>query len=220
MAQHDPQVPWFWQNWFCAISERFHVILSCFGLVVLEKKILKIFFCINTCENTFPKCDPTPSQRLWACLVMWFLTKRFWKYFPLINICKNSFPYSGPIWPPKAMIFTNLILYMYYVRNPSCIFHLFWPCGSWEEHFWKHFSYINTCINSFAYCGPTWPPGVIILTNLALHYVRKHWWKFDLYWLSGPGEDFKMTPQYFCIFVIISPFFEETLFEQTRNPFT
>jgi hypothetical protein len=43
-------------------------------------------------------------------------------------------------------------------------------------------------------------------TSLNLQYIRKLSCKYDLFWLSGSGEDFlKMTSPHFCIFVIISP---------------
>ena len=37
-------------------------------------------------------------------------------------------------------------------------------------------------------------------TILNLHYIRKLSCKCVLFWLSGSGEDFLMTPPHFCIF--------------------
>ena len=67
----------------------------------------------------------------------------------------------------------------------------------------KIFFNINTY--GFPYCGPSRPPGTMMLTILNLHYIRKLSCKYDLFWLSGSGEDFSMKPPHFCIFVIISP---------------
>ena len=70
----------------------------------------------------------------------------------------------------------------------------------------KIFFNINICKYGFPYCGPSRTPGIMMLTILNLHYIRKLSCKYDLLWLSGSGgEDFSMTPPHFCIFVIISP---------------
>ena len=70
----------------------------------------------------------------------------------------------------------------------------------------KIFLNINICQYGFPYCGPSRPPGIMMLTILNLHYIRQLSCKYDLFWLSGSGEeDFSMTPPHFCIFVIISP---------------
>jgi hypothetical protein len=44
-------------------------------------------------------------------------------------------------------------------------------------------------------------PGVTILTNLILHYVRKPSCKYELFWFSYSQQDFEMT---LILFVIIS----------------
>ena len=69
----------------------------------------------------------------------------------------------------------------------------------------KIFFNINICKYGFPYCGPSRPPGIMMWTILNLHYIRKLSCKYDLFWLSGSGEDFSMTPPHFCTFVIISP---------------
>ena len=69
----------------------------------------------------------------------------------------------------------------------------------------KIFFNINICKYSFPYCGPSRPPGTMMLRILNLHYIRQLSCKYDLFWLSGSGEDFSMSPPHFCIFVIISP---------------
>jgi hypothetical protein len=50
--------------------------------------------------------------------------------------------------------------------------------------------------------------GTMVWTILYLHYIGKLSCKFDIFWLSGSGEDFEMIPPHFCIFVII-PFDED-----------
>jgi hypothetical protein len=52
------------------------------------------------------------------------------------------------------------------------------------------FFHINTCKYGFLHCGLYRPPGTMIWTILNLHYIRKLSCKFDLYWVSGSGEDF------------------------------
>ena len=65
----------------------------------------------------------------------------------------------------------------------------------------KIFFNINICKYGFPYCGPSRPPGTM-LTILNLHYIRQFSCKYDLFWLSGSGEeDFSMTPPHFCIYL-------------------
>ena len=54
----------------------------------------------------------------------------------------------------------------------------------------KIFFNINICKYSFPYCGPSRPPGIMMLTILNLHYIRKLSRKYALFWLCGSGEDF------------------------------
>jgi hypothetical protein len=56
------------------------------------------------------------------------------------------------------------------------------------EKIFKYFSYLNICKNGFPYCGPTRPPGGMILTILIMHSVRKLQYKFDFFRLSGSQE--------------------------------
>ena len=61
----------------------------------------------------------------------------------------------------------------------------------------KIFFNINICKYGFPYCGPSRPPGTMMLTILNLHYIRQLSCKYDLFWLSGSvEEDFfnKPTP--------------------------
>jgi hypothetical protein len=55
-----------------------------------------------------------------------------------------------------------------------------WPAGSGEDFF---------SINGFPYCGPSRPPGTMISRKLNLHYISKLSCKYDLFWLSGSGEE-------------------------------
>jgi hypothetical protein len=63
------------------------------------------------------------------------------------------------------------------------------PVGYVEEDF-KDISYIKIGKNSFPYCGPTPPPGAMILTKLILYYVRKLSCKFQLFRASNTCEFF------------------------------
>jgi hypothetical protein len=47
--------------------------------------------------------------------------------------------------------------------------------------------FFNIDIDGFPYCGPSQPPGAMLLTNLNLHYtwIRKLSSKYELFWLSG-----------------------------------
>ena len=53
----------------------------------------------------------------------------------------------------------------------------------------KIFFNINICQYGFPYCGPSRPPGTMMLTILNLHSIRKLSCKYDLFWLSGSGEE-------------------------------
>ena len=53
----------------------------------------------------------------------------------------------------------------------------------------KIFFNINICEYSFPYCGPSRAPGTMMLTILNLRYIRKLSCKYDLFWLSGSGEE-------------------------------
>ena len=48
---------------------------------------------------------------------------------------------------------------------------------------------INISEYGFPYCGPSRPPGTMISKNLNLYYIRKLSCKYDLFWLSGSGEE-------------------------------
>ena len=75
-----------------------------------------------------------------------------------------------------------------------------------EKKIFKDCSYIILCKTLIPYCVPIVPSGVMIWTNLNLHYIRKLPHNSQLSWPSGSWEkDFQMTPPYFCMFVIISP---------------
>jgi hypothetical protein len=60
-----------------------------------------------------------------------------------------------------------------------------WPAGSGEDFFLN----INISEYGFPYCGPSQPPGTMISKNLNLYYIRKLSCKYDLFWLSGSGEE-------------------------------
>ena len=53
----------------------------------------------------------------------------------------------------------------------------------------KIFFNVNICKYSFPYCGPSRPPGIMMLTILNLHYIRKLSCKYDVFWLSGSVEE-------------------------------
>jgi hypothetical protein len=48
---------------------------------------------------------------------------------------------------------------------------------------------ISICKYGFPYCGPSRPPGTMMWTILNLHYIRKLSYKYDLFWLTGSGEE-------------------------------
>jgi hypothetical protein len=53
----------------------------------------------------------------------------------------------------------------------------------------KIFFNINICKYGFPYCGPSRPQGTMMWTILNLHYIRKLSCKYELFWLSGSGEE-------------------------------
>jgi hypothetical protein len=65
---------------------------------------------------------------------------------------------------------------------------------------------INTCKYSFPYCGPIWPTGIMIWTNLNLHYVRKLLCTSKLFWHSRHWEKrtFFNEPTLFFFLIISS----------------
>jgi hypothetical protein len=103
------------------------------------RKLLVQWFLFYTCTKGFPYCDPTWPQGPWflqTCFCTMLesfqvnlsfsgpvvLEKNFFQIFSLyIDIYKTAFPYCGPIQPPGAMIFINLILY--FVREFSWSLH-------------------------------------------------------------------------------------------------
>jgi hypothetical protein len=60
-----------------------------------------------------------------------------------------------------------------------------WPAGSREEDFFN----INICKYSFPYCGLSRPMGTMMCTILNLNYITKLSYKYELFWLSGSGEE-------------------------------
>jgi hypothetical protein len=62
--------------------------------------------------------------------------------------------------------------------------------------FWRRRFFFNTNTKKygFPYCGPSWPPGTNVCTNLNLHYIRKLSCKYELFWLSGLWEENDPTP--------------------------
>jgi hypothetical protein len=54
-----------------------------------------------------------------------------------------------------------------------------------------------TCKNSFPYCGPTRPPGAMILRNLLLYYIVELSCKFPL---LGPMVPEKTNFKYFFLY--------------------
>ena len=76
----------------------------------------------------------------------------------------------------------------------------------------KIFFNINICKYSFPYCGPSRPPGIMMLTILNLHYtcIRKLSYEYDLFWLCGSvEEDFLNEPTPFLHFCDYLPFEED-----------
>jgi hypothetical protein len=54
----------------------------------------------------------------------------------------------------------------------------------------KIFININICKYSFPYCGPSWPTETMMWTILNLHHIKKLSCKYDLFWLTGSGEEY------------------------------
>jgi hypothetical protein len=54
----------------------------------------------------------------------------------------------------------------------------------------KTFFNMNICKYSFPNCGPSWPLGTVMWIILNLHCIRKLSCKYDLFWLSGSGEEY------------------------------
>jgi hypothetical protein len=101
----------------------------------------------------------------------------------LVNAHKNSFPYCDPTQPPGGNNFIKLAFVLCqkaFMQISAVLVQL-----SLRRGIIKYVSYINTCKNSFHYYDPTLPPGIMILTNLNLYYVRTLSCKFQLFYLSS-----------------------------------
>jgi hypothetical protein len=105
--------------------------------------------------HEFNKLDSELCQDASICistfLNWWFLRR----YCPYINKSKNSFPYYGTTQPSGTMILGNLILD--YIRKLPCRLSDS-ESGSREDIWILSYMYINTCKNSFHYCGPIQSP--------------------------------------------------------------
>jgi hypothetical protein len=67
---------------------------------------------------------------------------------------------------------------------------------------------------SFPYYGPSRPPGIMILINLILYYVRKLLYKSEHFWLSGSWEEnFLMTPTLYLHFSDYLPVEEDLVLD-------
>jgi hypothetical protein len=112
------------------------------------------------------------SRRVWPASRGCLRLRDTWSY---LRICRRSvLPYTR---------FCNCLL------DYDCVLHI--------VNFAILYFYINICKYSFPYCGPSRLPGTMMWTILNLHYIRKLSCKYDLFWLSGSGEDFWMTPPHF-----------------------
>ena len=110
------------------------------------------------------------------------LEKKIFKDFPYIIMCKTLIPYWDPIVPPGVMIWTNLNLLW-----GSCHINFSFPGPVvLEKKIFKDSPYIFICKTLIPYWGPIIPPGVMIWTNMNLHYIRKLSHKVQL----GSWEDF------------------------------
>jgi hypothetical protein len=120
VAPPDPWGPWCEQFWFYIISESFHVNMTYFGSVVLEKKIFKwthpIFaFCdylpfeedlalyLNNLESPLPKDH---LYQVWLKLASWFWRRRFFQIseyfysFTIISPWRRAIPFIWTIYNP------------------------------------------------------------------------------------------------------------------------
>ena len=129
-------------------------------------------------------------MEIWPILTQWFWIRRFFKDpTPFLHFC-NYLPFEEDL----ALNLNNSDFTL--PKDDLCQIWLKLACLFWRRRF---FFNVNICKYSFPYCGSSRPPGIMMLTILNLHYIRKLSCKYDLFWLSGSGEeDFSMTPPHFC----------------------
>ena len=181
------------------------------GLLVLEKKM---FFNINICKYGFPYCGPSRPRGPWFVQTWIYIISESFH----VNVSSSgSVVLEKKIFKWPHPIFAFLWLSPLW-RGPGPLFEQFiisftqgWFMPSLIEIGQlvlkkKIFFNINICKYGFPYCCPSRPLGTMMLTILNLHYIKKLSCKYELFWLSGSGEeDSSMTEPHFCSFVIISP---------------
>jgi hypothetical protein len=144
VAPPDPRGPWFQETWIYIISESFHVNMTYFGSVVLEKKIFNWpnpIFAFMWLSPLWWGPSPLFERFRIPFTKGWFMPSLIEigllvlekKIFSYINIRKYSFPYCDPFRPPGTMVCT--ILNPHYIRKLSCKYDLFWLSDSGEEDF-------------------------------------------------------------------------------------
>jgi hypothetical protein len=151
-------------------------------------------------HNTY-KLKSALSQKafmqIWAILAQLFKGKTFFNDLgKVLHFC-DYLPFEKDM----ALNLNNLDIPL--PKDDSFQVWLKLACWFWRR---SYFFNINICKYGFPYYGPSPPLGTMMGTILNLHYIRKLLWKYELFWLSGSGEeDFSLTQTNFCIFVIISP---------------
>jgi hypothetical protein len=112
--------------------------------------------------------------------------RRFLKIFPINSFVKfgsailaPSLPWGS--WFEQIWIYTTWGWFHMSVIFPGPVVL--------EKKIFKEFSYIFLCKTWVGHFGPTLAPGVMIWTNLNLHYLRMIPHECHLSWPSGSGEE-------------------------------
>ena len=169
---------------------------------MLSFRLEKIFNIYSNVKTLIPYCGPTIPLGSWF-VQTWnsaisgsfhinlsfpgpVVLEKIFKDFPYIIICKTLIPYCGPTIPLGSWFVQT------WISTISGSFHInlsFPGRVVLEKKIFKDFSNIIICKTLIPYCGPIVPPGVMIWTNLNLHYIRKLPYKFQLSWPSGSWEE-------------------------------
>ena len=99
-----------------------------------------------------------------------------------------AFLWLSPLWRGPGPFFTNCWQYRVSFTQGSFMPSLIEIGLLFLE---KRIFFFNTNISEYGFpnYGPSRNPGTMISRNLNLHYIRKLSCKYDLFWLSGSGEE-------------------------------
>jgi hypothetical protein len=109
------------------------------------------------------------------------IPKRPHTVFVILNLLKKTWPFYL-----NKLEFSS-------PKNDLC--RAWWKLTRWfwKRRFLKDYFQYKHMNRWFSYCGPIWPLGTMIWTNMNMNYVRKFSCRYEIFWPSN-SWDFQMTP--------------------------